>query len=369
MSFLTAALLAEQRRLVLWVPVGMAVGAAVYFFLPEEPGLVGGVVLPLAGLVLGAVLLVAGWLSVWGRLAGGGCMAVALGFVSAWGAAHRQPPMPELPRRAVTVSGTVQSVTVLPARMEGTAGALRVVLAGARSATPLDHDMRPLRRTLSLTLQPDETAHLVPGEAVQVRALLRPPPFPALPGGRDFQRDAWFSGSAGSGRALGRVESLVCPQVQRSALNSNNEARAVQGGEAPCTEAPCTEGTACVASKADGPGCEISRPYWSFLALEPLRERVDTRIRSVLPGAAGTVASTVLTGEGASVPRSVREDFAASGLAHLLAVAGLHLGIVVGLLMVVLRIGLSAWMWAALRWPCKELAALLALLGVRLTWR
>ncbi|WP_231867392.1 ComEC/Rec2 family competence protein [Acetobacter malorum] len=75
------------------------------------------------------------------------------------------------------------------------------------------------------------------------------------------------------------------------------------------------------------------------------------------------MASTVLTGEGASVPRDVREDFAASGLAHLLAVAGLHLGIVLGVLMAVFRIGFAAWMWAALRWPCKELSALLALLG------
>ncbi|PCD80766.1 competence protein ComEC [Acetobacter orleanensis] len=188
--------------------------------------------------------------------------------------------------------------------------------------------------------------------------MLRPPPFPALPGGRDFQRDAWFSGPAGSGRALGRVEPLVCPQAQYPALNSNNEARAVLGGDG-----VRTDGVAPAASNAEDLACAISRPYWSFLALEPLRERIDRRIRTVLPGPTGAVASTVLTGEGAAVPRAVREEFAASGLAHLLAVAGLHLGIVLGVLMAVSRIGLSAWMWAALRWPCKEIAALLALLG------
>lgn len=320
MPLLTAALLAEQRRLVLWVPVGMALGVLVYFLLPQEPGALWGVGLPAAGLALGLGVLVAGWLSLWARLAGGACMAVALGFVSAWSAAHRQPPMPELPRRAVVVSGTVQSVMVLPPRgTDDAAGTRRVVLAGARFATPLDHDMLPLRRTLSLTLRADDPAILVPGTGVQVRALLRPSPFPAFPGGRDFQREAWFAGSAGSGRALGMVQPVA---------------------------------------HSDG-----SRSWFSFAALEPLRERIDARIRRILPGAAGTVASTVLTGEVASVPRDVREEFAASGLAHLLAVAGLHLGIVLGVLMATFRIGFSAWMWAALRWPCKELSAVMALLG------
>ncbi|WP_215753532.1 ComEC/Rec2 family competence protein [Acetobacter sp. P5B1] len=331
MPLLTAALLAEQRRLVLWAPVGMALGVLVYFLLPQEPGALWGVGLPAAGLALGLGVLVAGWLSLWARLAGGACVAVALGFVSVWSAAHRQPPMPELPRRAVVVSGTVQSVMVLPPRgAEDSAGARRVVLAGARFATPLNHDMRPLQRTLSLTLRPDDPASLAPGAAVQVRALLRPPPFPAFPGGRDFQREAWFAGSAGSGRALGRMQPVACSNEQ-----------SFHGGLA-----------ACVASQQD-----------FSIRLEPLRERIDARIRQVLPGPAGTVASTVLTGEGASVPRDVREEFAASGLAHLLAVAGLHLGIVLGVLMAVFRIGFSAWMWAALRWPCKELSALLALLG------
>lgn len=331
MPLLTAALLAEQRRLVLWVPVGMALGVLAYFLLPQEPGALWGVGLPAAGLALGLGVLVAGWLSLWARLAGGACVAMALGFVSAWSAAHRQPPMPELPRRAVVVSGTVQSVMVLPPRgAEDVTGARRVVLAGARFATPLDHDMRPLQRTLSITLRPDDPASLAPGAAVQVRALLRPPPFPAFPGGRDFQREAWFAGSAGSGRALGKVQPVAC-----------SNGRSSHGGLA-----------ACLASQQ---GFSIR--------LEPLREQIDARIRQVLPGPAGTVASTVLTGEGASVPRDVREEFAASGLAHLLAVAGLHLGIVLGVLMAVFRIGFSAWMWAALRWPCKELSALLALLG------
>ncbi|WP_249212583.1 ComEC/Rec2 family competence protein [Acetobacter persici] len=364
MSFLTAALLAEQRRLVLWGPVGMALGVLAYFLLPQEPGAVWGVGLPLIVLVLGAVLLAAGWLSVWARLAGGACMALALGFVSAWSAAHRQPPIPELPRRAVVVSGTVQSVTVLPPRgADDSAGARRLVLAGARFATPLDQGMRPLQRTLSITLRPDDSARLVPGNAVQVRALLRPPPFPAFPGGRDLQREAWFAGSAGSGRALGAVQPIACSHGAPFHAGVGNGGLAGQN-RTPGSVEPADENIPGPEAEGQDGQAICAGPARGFsIRLEPLRERIDARIRQVLPGAAGTVASTVLTGEGASVPRAVREDFSASGLAHLLAVAGLHLGIVLGVLMAVVRLSLSAWMWAALRWPCKEIAALLALLG------
>lgn len=342
MSFLTAALLSEQRRLVLWVPVGLALGDLAYCLLRQEPSPLWGVGVPLAGLVLGGCGLVAGWRSLWARLAGGGCMALAVGALAAWVATHRQPPMPELPRRAVMVSGRVQSLTLLPPRGAEAEGVRRVVLAGARFETPLDHGMAPLQRTLSLTLRPDDPASLWPGRAVQVRALLRSPAFPALPGGRDFQREAWFSGSAGSGRALG----LVQPAGEDCV------------GVAAPGVLPAPDASPCPLPARMMPG-----QGWFLTALESLRERMDARIRRVLPGAAGAVASTVLTGEGASVPRTVRDEFAASGLAHLLAVAGLHLGIVLGVPMVVFRIGFSAWEWAVLRWPCKALSALLALLG------
>ncbi|OAG76389.1 DNA internalization-related competence protein ComEC/Rec2 [Acetobacter malorum] len=80
MPLLTAALLAEQRQLVLWVPVGMALGVLVYFLLPQEPGALWGVGLPAAGLALGLGVLVAGWLSLWARLAGWGLYGGGFGI-------------------------------------------------------------------------------------------------------------------------------------------------------------------------------------------------------------------------------------------------------------------------------------------------
>ena len=69
----------------------------------------------------------------------------------------------------------------------------------------------------------------------------------------------------------------------------------------------------------------------------------------------------LFTGLGTAIPPEDRAAFRDSGLAHLLAVAGLHIGIVMGLVMGATRALLASWEWAALRWPCKQAAALMAL--------
>jgi competence protein ComEC len=81
----------------------------------------------------------------------------------------------------------------------------------------------------------------------------------------------------------------------------------------------------------------------------------------ILPGAKGAIAATLLTGLGAAIPPADRADFDASGLAHLLAVAGLHIGILMGLVYGVTRFLLAMWEFAALTWPTRKIAALAAL--------
>ena len=77
--------------------------------------------------------------------------------------------------------------------------------------------------------------------------------------------------------------------------------------------------------------------------------------------AEGGIAATLLTGMTASIPEPDRVAFRDSGLAHLLAVAGLHIGIVMGLVLGFARLVLALSERATLFWPCKQLAALAAL--------
>ena len=227
-------------------------------------------------------------------------LAVCAGFASAQWATHRAPPLLILPRTAVVVTGTVSAVEILP---EGR----RLTIAGGRLG-----DGPVLGRTLHMRLRAGDPAVLATGDTIRVRAVLRPPAPPAYPGAWDLQRDAFFSGLGGSGTALGGAELL--------------------------------------AQAGDGPG-------W----FQALRERVAARFMAGLPGPEGAVAATLFTGLATAIPAADRAAFRDSGLAHLLAVAGLHIGIVMGLVIGSVRLGLALWPRAALNWPCKEMAALAAL--------
>jgi competence protein ComEC len=222
----------------------------------------------------------------------------ACGFASAQWEGGRAAPWAPLPRGAVVVSGVVTMLEALP---EG-----RRVLIGSPS---LD-DGPALPRALRVRLQARDAAVLGPGDRLRVRALLRAPSPPAYPGGWDTQRDAYFAGLAGYGFAIGKVAVLEA---------------APSGG-------------------------------W-----QTLRSGIAARIMAALPGPRGAIAATLLTGMGTAIPAADRAAFQDSGLAHLLAVAGLHIGIVMGLVFAAFRRGLLLSERAALFWPLKQIAAVAAL--------
>ena len=294
---------AERGRFVPWLAVGMAAGVVGYFWLGVEPAWWWG----LAGLGVGGALAVLGWgvAGVWGAgLRGVALMGVAgaLGFGSGQWAGGRALGVEALPLRAVVVSGVVRGVDVL-------ADGRRLVVEGARLGGGV-----PLRRLVRVRMKRGDEGVVAAGDRVEVRALLRAPSGPAYPGGWDQQRDAYFAGVAGGGSALSAVTVLE---------------RAAPSGVA----------------------------TW----LQGVRDAVAGRAMAALPGAAGAVAATLLTGTTRAIPEVDRAAFRDSGLAHLLAVAGLHIGIVMGLFMLGTRLGLAAWPHAALHWPTKAIAACTAL--------
>jgi len=230
-------------------------------------------------------------------------LAAAMGFASAQAGTGRAAGPAPLPMRAVVLTATVRAVEALP---EGR----RVTLEQA-----VWNDAAPLARTLRVRLRTNDPVLPEAGDTLRVRALLRPPAPPAYPGGWDLQRDAYFAGLAGYGTALGPVEVVA----------------------------------------RTSPGIAA----W----LNGLRDGVAARVMAGLPGAAGAVSATLLTGGTAAIPAPDRAAFRDSGLAHLLAVAGLHIGIVMGLFVGLTRFGLALWERAALHWPCKTIAALAGLAG------
>ena len=177
---------------------------------------------------------------------------------------------------------------------------------------------QPRRLRLHIPQTSDE---LSPGDRVRLKAMIHPVPLQILPGGRDFQRELYFAQIGGVGYAFGGARRVVRGEDERASSDRGGRQEFVQR----------------------------------------LRTEMSRRITAVLPGSTGGIASTLITGKRGAIPEADKQAFRDSGLAHLLVVAGLHLGLVGGFVFVFVRGGLALIPWVALRYPIKKIAAGLAL--------
>jgi competence protein ComEC len=289
---------AERGRFILLLPVALGAAILVYFALPTEPPLWLAPVLPGAA----ALALAVGWRWPVARFAAALALAAALGFARAEWRTAAEPPLLTVPYGAVPVSGRITGIDLLPQGRRITLA--QAVLDGAP----------PAARLVRLRLRNDDRQALNAGDIISVEAMLFRQDRPAYPGGWDFGRDAFFQRLGASGFALTDVTVLTPAQ----------------------------------------PGALAG---W----LQNLRVRIAARILAVLPVPTGSVAVTLLTGFQQAMPPAERQNFVAAGLAHILAVAGLHVGIVMGLFFAATRFALAWSERISLRINSKAVAALAAL--------
>lgn len=79
-------------------------------------------------------------------------------------------------------------------------------------------------------------------------------------------------------------------------------------------------------------------------------------------GQPGEIATALITGYVTGIDPAIRDDFAGSGIAHILAISGLHLSLIGGMMFLIFRRGLGVSRRIALHWPLKKIAAVLAVL-------
>ena len=296
LAAIAAAFAAEPERRVLWLPAFFGAGIAVYFALTVEPPLwLGLALMLLAAAAAGALHRRPGWRE----------GAVALAFFAAGFATIQH---------AGVADGTPMLQRRLgPVRLIGTLVNIDAAERGWRIIVKPD----PLPGLFA-----SEQPHLVrihiapssdklsPGDRVAMKAMLYPVPGPVVPGGRDLERELYFAGIGGVGYSFGAAHRI---------------------------------------GAAHGGG-------WRQWLLQ-LRATMTRRINAALPGSTGGVASAVITGKRGHIAESVKEAFRNSGLSHLLAIAGLHLGLVGAFVFFAVRGGLALWPFVALRWPIKKIAA------------
>jgi competence protein ComEC len=78
--------------------------------------------------------------------------------------------------------------------------------------------------------------------------------------------------------------------------------------------------------------------HWLLRWGDRVRQGVVTRLREQMPPEAAALAQSLLFGDRSALPEEMEEAFSGTGLMHLLAVSGLHLGILLG------------GVWWGLRW-------------------
>lgn len=301
------ALSRERERWILWLPVAFGLGVALYFALPSEPsGWLIPLILPLACLLFGRLWYQAR--DAKGPILEAGLALAMVFLLLGFGIAQYRTfdiEAPVLERRgAYQVEG---EILLVEPKVKGE----RLLLGNVRlSDVSRDETPEKLRFTRRSSDPP-----LHPGDRIEVRVMLMPPSAPSEPHGFDFARRAFFE-------QLGAVGySLKQPILLEAAE-----------------------------------GWRLSR------ALATLRQSLAAEISAVIDGPAGAVATALITGLRGAIPDHVWHDMQAAGMAHLLAISGLHLGLVAGTVFFSSRILLALIPPLALRWPTKKIAASFALI-------
>lgn len=153
------------------------------------------------------------------------------------------------------------------------------------------------------------------GDTIIGRFRLAAVPGPVLPGSFDSQFHAYFAGIGAYGSAIGQVEISV-----------------------------------------PGDETDLARQVYG------LRSFIADRIDEALEGSSAAIGRAMVVGDQSAITDETREVMAASGLAHVYSISGLHLSIVAGGIFWLVR-WLLASLPTVLIWPIKHIAAIAGLLA------
>lgn len=295
----------------LLVPVFLAAGVIYYFSLSAEPDLYR----PLAAVALMAVCAAVS--RPWQRthLLFMASLLCALGFLAA---------KVETWRAATPMLGS-EIQTRLTGRLiiaEATAnGRVRLTIDLISTASPKLRYAPDRVRLSARRIPPGMTA----GSMLTGYAKLLPPTGPVRPQSYDFSFDSYFTGIGASGFFLGDPK-LIAPTPTGP------------------TGAPF--------------GARVAS------AIENAREGIADHIRSTIGGSEGEIAAALIVGVRAGIPEAINESMRRTGIYHIISISGLHMALVAGTIMVLLRGAFALFPDFASRRPVKKYAAAIALFSI-----
>ena len=251
--------------------IAFGIGITLYFALPSEPSNV------MLGLVfLGCLLGVRVCLKRWGF----GFMAAFIVFFGVLGLGRatwhtKSAAAPKLPsyERVYEVEGRIKALEKSGPRLRW--------LVEVSGMDRLSEGSVPERIRVTTYDRSFEV-----GDAVRFRAQLRAPPQPVIPGGYNPAFRAYYEQVGAYGFMLSKPEAITLPPLS-------------------------------------------FKQRWSF-AVAKIRYGMADRIRSAAPEETAGLQVALLTGIRTWVPDHQTEALRVAGLAHILAISGLHMGLIAG---------------------------------------
>lgn len=300
-NYFETTLYREQGRLFLWTAILFAGGIGFYFALQKEPSLP---FLALLSFLTGAGTFFVRRKNYFSGLILGAIFCFNSGILCA-------------KVRVVLLDTPVLEAPLKPRLITGRVAAVRHYESGTLSLTLEDVTVRGAPDLAKIKIRVHKYESLpLPGDRVQLRGGLTPPSPPSIPGDFDYARYVWFQGISATGYAVSPLE---------------------------------------IIEKEAGFGVGINR----------MRLEIAERIREKLaddPDKAA-LAAALITGVRDGMSDDLASAMRDAGLAHLLAISGLHMGLLCGAIFFFSRFLLSRSEYLALHYPIKKWAAVLALLG------
>lgn len=228
-----------------------------------------------------------------------GLFWISIGFAAALIRTQRcATPLLNQPREGIAILGTIERLELHPTGLRITATCENLP------------DIQSVRFVATQRHLPPEGLRV--GDPLRTVMNLFPPATAAHPGGYNFRRAAFFEGVSAVGYATRPVRHL-----HRTADSQKH--------------------------------------------ITQIQHKVRAHLTQQFPSAHASVALALTLGEKRAIPTDLRQAYATAGLAHLLAISGLHLATIAGFVLLITRRSLCMIPRLSLQYDIKKIAAIFAL--------
>ncbi|GHU16954.1 hypothetical protein FACS189472_03150 [Alphaproteobacteria bacterium] len=299
----------EKHRLLNFFPVGIGVGICWYFLLDKEPDF-------RLNITVFSIIFIAFILCLFLRKYRNVLLiplTIAAGFLLSQMRTNYVDTfmLSEPPERPISFVATIESC-------EKTENGLKFIVSDAKrkyddEANELCRKFNKLNLTWRGKKAKETQNDYDPGSRVLFRVILSPTYPQSFPGAYDFRKQQYFKGISARGFIIKPPKTL-----------------------------------------------EKSKPSSFGLYMEQLRHQINKKIEEHLGKDTAAVAEALTTGNTAGISKEIRSHFANSGIAHILAISGLHVGIIGFFVFWLFRIILCCFSRISMFYNVKKIAAVIS---------